>query len=119
MERPRLQQLEALRVERPLDLDRHAENVFRLAQQAPERDRLSGIEAGRAHELFRHRLRHRALAVTASLAVILAAGFVLAQEALARQRDAVGHDLALRDRRAKSPGGAEQHLTFGGLAQAA
>ena len=74
VQRPRLQQLEAGIVERPFDLDRHAEHVFGLAQQAPERRRLAGVEAGRADQLFRHRLRQRAGAVHAGLAVILAAG---------------------------------------------
>ena len=47
-QRPRLQQLEAGIVERPFDLDRHAEHVFGLAHQAPERRRLAGFEARRA-----------------------------------------------------------------------
>ncbi len=58
-------------------------------------------------------------AVAAGLAVILAAGLDRAHEALAAEHDAVGHHLALRDRRAEPPGGADQHLAVGGLAQAA
>ena len=42
-----------------------------------------------------------------------------AQEAVLGEHDAVGHHLALRDRRAEAPGGGDQHLAFGGLAQAA
>ena len=37
--------------------DRAAHDRFRLAHHAAERDRLSGIEAGRADELARYRLR--------------------------------------------------------------
>ncbi len=118
MQRPRLQELEAFVVERPFDLDRHAHQRLGLADEAPERHRLPGVETGLARKLFRHRLRRRAH-VSAGLAVILAAGLDRAHEALAAEHDAVGHHLALRDRRAEPPGGADQHLAFGGLAQAA
>ena len=48
VQRPRLQQLEAGVVERPFDLDRHAEDILGLAHQPPERRRLPGFEARRA-----------------------------------------------------------------------
>ena len=48
----------------------------------------------------------------------LAAGFDGAQEAVLGEHDAVRHHLALRDRRAEAPGGGNQHLAFGGFAQA-
>ena len=69
------------------------------------------------HRLRRHLASH--LAVAAGVAMILAAGLHGAHEALAAEHDAVGHHLALRDRRAEPPGRAEQHVAFGGLAQAA
>ena len=119
MERARLQQLEAGLVERPFDLDGHAEQGFDLAQQASQRDGLAGVEARLLREVARHRLGHGAGAVAAGVAVVLAAGHVAAQEALAGQHDAVRHHLALGDRRAEPPGGAEHHLAFGVLAQPA
>ena len=55
----------------------------------------------------------------AHVAMILAAGLDVAQEPAARERDAVGHHVALGDGRAEPPRGAQQHLSLGGLAQAA
>ncbi len=119
MERARLQQLEAGIVERPFDLDGHAEQGLGLAQHASQRDGLAGIEARLLHQFARHRLGRGAGAVAAGVAMVLAAGRVAAQEALAGQDDAVRHHLALGDRRTEPPGGAEQHLAFGVLAQPA
>src|SRR5215468_10419520 len=96
-ERARLQELEALMVERPFDLDRTADDRFRLAHHAAERHRLRGVETRRADEFARHRLRHGAGAVAAALAVMLAAGVDRAQKPLAREHDAIRDDLALCD----------------------
>ena len=48
VQRPRLQKLETVLVERPFDLDRHAEHVFGLAHQPAKRGGLSGFETRRA-----------------------------------------------------------------------
>ena len=56
MERPRLQQLEAGIVERPFDLDRHAEHVFGLRIRRPSVVAWPA-EARRAHQRLRHHLR--------------------------------------------------------------
>src|SRR5262249_2995608 len=50
---------------------------------------------------------------------LFAAGLDLAYEALAAERNAVGHHLTLGDGGAEPPGGAEQHLVLAGAAQAA
>jgi hypothetical protein len=46
--------------------------------------------------------------------MILATRIDAVHEALAAERDAIGHHFALRDRRAKTPGRRQQHLAFGG-----
>src|SRR5215468_390819 len=53
------------------------------------------------------------------VAVVLASGFVGAQEALAREHDAIRYHLALGDRGAEPPGGAEHDLAFGVFAESA
>src|SRR5690348_62607 len=115
---PRLQQFEADLVERPFDLDRHADDVFRLAQHAPKRHGLAGAETRLAREIGRHGLRANLPAVAAGVAMVLAAGLDLPHETLAAEHDAIGHDLALRNCRAETPCGAEQHPALRGLAQA-
>src|SRR5262249_37266894 len=94
-ERARLQELEAQMVERPFDLDRAADDGFRLAHRAAERHRLRGVKTRRADELRWDRLRHGAGA--AVLAVMRATGVDLAQKSLARKHDAIRDHLALRD----------------------
>src|SRR6516165_6729658 len=106
-------------VERPFNLDRTADDGFRLAHHAAERHRLRGVKTRRADEYARHRLRHGAGAVGATLAVMLAAGVDLAQKPLAREHDAVRDDLALRDGGAEPPGCADKHPAGGRLAQTA
>ena len=81
LQRPCLQQLETFVVECPFDLDRAAEDFFRLADEAPERHRLSRVEARRTRQIGRHRLRRSAEAVHAGLAMVFAPGLDLAQEA--------------------------------------
>src|SRR6516164_11411579 len=100
-ERARLQELEALMVERPFDLDWTAYDGFCFAHHAAKRHRLRGVKTRRADEFARHRLRHGAGAVAAAVAVMLAAGVDRAQKPLAREYDAVRDDLALRDGRAE------------------
>ena len=78
-----------------------------------------GVETRRGDEIRRHGLRQGAGAMAAGLAVVLAAGIDLAQEALAREHDAIGDDLALGDGGAEPPGRADEHLPLGGFAQAA
>ena len=90
-------QLEAGLIEGPLDFDRHAEHAFRLAHEPAERGGLSGLQARRAHQSFRHRLRPRAGAVHADFAVVLAPAVHRAQKARPAEHDAVRHYLALRD----------------------
>ena len=53
----------------------------------------------------------------AGVPMAFAAGFDRAQETVLTEHDTVRHHLALRDRRAESPGGGNQHLPFGGLAE--
>ncbi len=48
----------------------------------------------------------------------LAAGFHRAQETVFAEHDAVRHHFSLSNRRAQPPGGRDQHMAFGGLAQA-
>ena len=93
-----------------------------LRSSRPSVDRLAGREAWLARLVGRHCLRRHlavSLAVSAGVAVILAAGLDAAHEALAAEHDAVRHHLALGDRRAEPPGRAQQHVALGGLAQAA
>src|SRR5262245_18980057 len=88
MQRPRLQEPEALIVEGPFDLDRHAHQRLGRTDEAPERHRLPGIKTRLARKLLRHRLRRRAHMST-GLAVVLATGFDRAHEASPAQHNAV------------------------------
>ena len=92
--------------------------MLAFAQQTAERYGLSRRKARLAHQILRHKLRRR-YAVRAGLAMVLAAGLDRAQEAVLRQHNPVRHHFTLRDRRAKPPGGGNQHLSLGRLAQAA
>jgi hypothetical protein len=120
-QRARLQQLEAAVIARPFDLDRHAKHSLGLAEHAAERNGFAGVEARLVDKLARHCLRGNSGAavcvpvrpMATDVGVVLAAGFVGPQEALTREHDAVRHHLALSNRRAQPPGGAEQHLAFG------
>jgi len=118
-ERSRLQELESAGVERPFDLDRTADHRRRLHQHAAEGDGLPGVETGGRDKLARHRLRDGAAQMCAAFRMILAARLDAAQKSLAREHDAVRHDLTLRDGGAEPPGRADQHVPVGGLAQAA
>ncbi len=123
MQRPGLQQLEPGVIERPFDLDRHAEHVLAFAHQTAKNGGLAGFQAGRAYQFIRHFFRRGGGAIAgimhAGLAMMLAAGFVRTHEPVAAQHDAVRHDLALGNRRAEAPCRADQHLAVGGFAQAA
>ena len=90
-----------------------------FAQQPAERHRLARREARLAHQILRHQLaapRRRARRCRDGLCGRPA---TVRRKPFLAQHDAVGHHLALRDRRAEAPGGGNQHLPFGGFAQAA
>jgi hypothetical protein len=50
--------------------------------------------------------------------MVLVPGFDAAHGTVARKRDTVGYHLALCDRRAETPGRADEHVAAGGFAQA-
>src|SRR5262245_27078537 len=115
MQRPRLEQLEARIVERPLDLDRHAANPFRFAEHAPELSRLRGVEAWRAKK----RPPDAAATVGAADLAIHSAGPRIADLAVPAQHVLIGHHLALSDGRPEARCGAQQHSALGSQAQSA
>src|SRR5262249_45379035 len=97
LERPRLQQLEPVVLERPFDFDGRAEHILGLAQHAAEARRLAGIETRRACERSPDRLACGAAAVTTRLAMVFASRLDLPHETLPAEHDAIRHHLALRD----------------------
>jgi hypothetical protein len=75
VQRPRLQELEAVVVERPFDLDRGLQQSSHLRSMRPSSVAWPGVRHGLLSS-SRHRLR-RDLAVAAGVAMILAAGLML------------------------------------------
>ena len=118
IERPCLQQLESGLVHRPFDLDRHAHYRLGPLHEPAELRRLRAGEAGRA----RARTRGGRLAqVGAARGVrqLLEAGDGLAHPPVTGEHVAVGRHLALRDRRAQTPGRIDEHVVLGSAGQRA
>ena len=118
MKRTRLQELESAVVQCPLDLDRSASQFLAFAQEAAECHCFAGRETWLADQFIGNELGSSDT-MLACIPVSFAPHFILSEETSFAQQDAIGHDLALGNRRTKAPGGGYQHLSFSGLAQPA
>src|SRR5262249_9735492 len=119
MQRARLEQLEAVLPKRPFDFDRHADDIFGPSQEPTDVRNLCRLETRLRDERGRHRLGGRRATMLAGDRVILLTDGRTKELTVATKFEAIGRDLALRDRRPQSPGRADEHLAGCRLAQSA
>src|SRR5512146_2080440 len=115
MQRTRLEQLETVVVERPLDLDRYARELLYPRKQRAELADARGIQAcWRRRAASSPRLQR----MRASRAMRHAPDARVTQRSLARNDVAIRDDLTLRDGGAETARCGEHPVAFGGAAQA-